>query len=47
VEETHEHNEYGKNFKTNFTLSAERTKVNRNSDEEIGGNCENVTGHRT
>jgi hypothetical protein len=40
-----EQNEYRKNLKTNFVLSATRTKINQMSDEEIEGKYETVTGH--
>jgi hypothetical protein len=42
-----EQNEYRKNPKTNVTLPAERTKLNRTSNEEMGGKYETTTGHLT
>jgi hypothetical protein len=37
MEQTCEQNEYRKNPKTNFTLSAIRSKINWMSNEEMGG----------
>jgi hypothetical protein len=34
---THDKNEYRKNPKTNFMLSAKRTKINQMYNEETGG----------
>jgi hypothetical protein len=45
MEGNHEQNEYRKNPKTNFTLSAKRTKFNQMSSEEIGAEYETVTSH--
>jgi hypothetical protein len=45
MEGTHVQNEYRKNPKTNFTLSANRTKINWTSKEEMGGKYEIITGH--
>jgi len=39
-------NEYTKNHKTNFTLSAKMTKINLMWNEEMGGKCENLAGHQ-
>jgi hypothetical protein len=38
-------NEIKKNPKTNFMLSAKRTKINWTSDKEIGGKYKFITGH--
>jgi hypothetical protein len=40
IEGSGEQNEYRKNPKTNFMLSVEKTKVNRTSNEEMGGKCD-------
>jgi hypothetical protein len=40
-----EHNEYRKNPRTNFTLSAKRAKINLTSNEEMAGKYETVTAH--
>jgi hypothetical protein len=40
-----EQNEYRKNPKINFTLSAKRMKINWMSREEDGGKYETITGH--
>jgi hypothetical protein len=45
MEGTHEQNEYRKNPKTNFMLSAKRTKINQTSSEEMGGKYEIAVGH--
>jgi hypothetical protein len=45
MERTREQIEYRKNGKTNFTLLAKRTKMNRKLNEEMGGKCETITGH--
>jgi hypothetical protein len=37
MEEPHEHKEYRKNPKTNFTLSAMRIMINQISSKEMGG----------
>jgi hypothetical protein len=37
--------EYRKKPKTNFMLSAGRTKVNQMSNEKMGGKYETVIGH--
>jgi hypothetical protein len=34
---THEKNEYRKNTKTNFTLSAKKKLINQTSSDEMGG----------
>jgi len=41
---TCEQNEYKKNLETNFMVSANRTKTNRTSCEEMGGKYETITG---
>jgi hypothetical protein len=40
-----EENEYRKNLKINFMLSARRTKISWTSDEEMRGKHETVIGH--
>jgi hypothetical protein len=45
MEGTHEQNKYRKNLKTNFTLSAKRTKINCTSNEDVGGEYETLIGH--
>jgi hypothetical protein len=44
VEGTCEQNEHRENLKTNFTLSAKRTKVKRKYNEQMGGKYETITG---
>jgi len=41
----HEHNEYRKNPKRDFMLSAKRIKLNWMFNEDMGGKYETVTGH--
>jgi hypothetical protein len=45
MEGTRENSEYRKNTKNNFTLSVKREKINRMSNEKMGGKYETVAGH--
>jgi hypothetical protein len=44
MEGTREQIVYMKNSKTNFTLSAKKTKINQTSNEEMGGKDDIITG---
>jgi hypothetical protein len=45
IKGTHEQDEYKKNSKTNFTLSAKGTKINQMSNEEMREKYETIRGH--